>query len=152
MATMEAPMLRPLPRAFLAWAVLSLLPAVTARADPARGDQRLPASFDRPACYWVAQSAGRGIARARWELHQPEAKIRSAPLPQHTPDWIVAVVGDWITDAYRWTPTDADVRAWAEELGNAADVPPAAQLTVSETIAIWMRRIGRDCDAREKNA
>ncbi|MCC7547623.1 MAG: hypothetical protein IT532_07645 [Burkholderiales bacterium] len=119
-------------------------------ADDGSRRRGLLEHFDRPACYQVAQSAGRSIARARWEQHYPEAKLRSASLPQGTPEWIVAVVDDWITDAYRWVPTDGDVRAWAGELGDATAVPTAAQLSVPETIAIWMRRLGRDCDAREK--
>ncbi len=135
---------------FAACAV-ALLASAPASADP-RNPYQLPEKFDRVVCYWVAQQLGRTIAWARWEQDYTEAKTRAAGLGQGTPTWVTDVIGDWIGDAYAWRPTDEQVRTWAEELGDVGDVPRASDLTRYQTIAVWMRRIGRDCDARETGA
>ncbi len=134
-----------------AGAIAAMLAFAPAAADP-RNPYQLPEQFDRAVCYWVAQQVGRTIAWARWEQHYTEAKTRAVGFGQGTPAWVTEVVGDWITDAYAWQPTDEQVRVWAEELGDVAEVPHANQLTRDQTIAVWMRRIGRDCDAREAGA
>ena len=135
-----------------ACAIGCLLVGTLAAADPGRNQYRLPDTFERPVCYWVAQQLGRTIAWARWEQGFTEAKTRAAGFGQGTPQWVIGVVNDWIADAYAWQATDEQVRAWVEELGDASDVPRADQLSPYQTIAIWMRRIGRDCDAREGRA
>jgi hypothetical protein len=61
---------------------------------------------------------------------------------------MIDLVQGWIADAYEWRATDEQVLQWARELGNAEDLPHADRLTVSETIAIWMRRIARQCAAQ----
>jgi len=131
-----------------ACAIGNLLSGTGAAADPGRNQYQFPHTFERPVCYWVAQQVGRTIAWARWEQRYPEHKTRNAGLGQGTPQWVIEVVNDWIADAYAWQATDEQVRAWAEELGDVSDVPRADQLSVYQTIAIWMRRIGRDCNAR----
>jgi len=129
-------------------ALLCSTPAAAQSPNP----YQLPDRFDRTVCYWIAQNVGRTIAWARWEQDYTEAKTRAAALGQGTPDWVIALVSDWIGDAYAWRATDEQVRTWAEELGNVEDIPAAASLSRYETIAVWMRRIGRDCDARESGA
>ncbi len=127
--------------------LVALLCSFPAAADP-RNPYQLPDRFDRVVCYWVAQQVGRTIAWARWEQDYPEAKTRAAGLGQGTPPWVSEVVNDWIADAYAWQATDDQVRTWAEELGDVTEVPPADRLSRFQTIAVWMRRIGRDCDTR----
>ncbi len=100
------------------------------------------------ACYELVQDAGRMIAWARWEQGFSLEKTRSAPFPPNTPPWMVALVQEWITDAYQWQATDEQVLQWAAELGSVDNLPHAADLSKHETIAIWMRRIARQCTAR----
>lgn len=135
----------------LAACAVALLASAPASADP-RNPYQLPEKFDRVVCYWVAQQLGRTIAWARWEQDYTEAKTRASGLGQGSPTWVTDVIGDWIGDAYAWQPSDEQVRTWAEELGDVADVPRAHELTRYQTIAVWMRRIGKDCDARETGA
>jgi hypothetical protein len=99
-------------------------------------------------CYELVQDAGRMIAWARWEQGFSLEKTRSAPFPPNTPPWMLALVQDWITDAYQWQATDEQILQWASELGNVEDLPHATALSRHETIAIWMRRIARQCTAR----
>jgi len=99
-------------------------------------------------CYELVQDAGRMIAWARWEQGFSLEKTRAAPFPANTPPWMVALVQDWITDAYQWQATDEQILQWASELGNVDDLPHAAQLSRHETIAIWMRHIARQGTAR----
>jgi hypothetical protein len=113
-------------------------------ADPAR-HAGMPQSFDRLACYELVQHEGRMIAWARWEQGYSLEKTRSGQFPEGTPDWMVTMVETWITDAYSWQVTDEQVRQWAEELGNTEHLPAANRLSRHETIAIWMRRIARQC-------
>jgi len=135
--------------ALVACATAGLLASAPAAADP-RNPYELPEKFDRTVCYWIAQQLGRTIAWARWEQNYPEAKTRAAGFGQGTPPWVLEVVNEWIADAYAWRATDEQVQTWAEELGDVSDVPHADELTRYQTIAVWMRRLGRDCDAREK--
>jgi hypothetical protein len=123
-----------------------------ARADPEGGAVGIPAQFSKVACYELVQDAGRRIAWARWERQFPVEKMRSGGLPDDTPAWAVDLVGGWITDAYQWQVTDEQVYEWAAELGNVDNLPHADRLSVHETIAIWMRRIGRQCSGHSPHA
>jgi hypothetical protein len=100
------------------------------------------------ACYQLVQDAGRMIAWARWEQGMAFETVRAAELRRNKPAWMIDLVQGWIADAYEWRATDEQVLQWARELGNAEDLPHADRLTVSETIAIWMRRIARQCAAQ----
>ena len=124
----------------------------SARADPQGGAAAVPPQFSRVACYELVQDAGRRIAWARWERQFPVEKTRSERLPDDTPAWVVDLVAGWITDAYQWQVTDEQVYEWASELGNVDNLPHADRLTVHETIAIWMRRIGRQCSGHSPRA
>ena len=88
------------------------------------------------------------VAWARWEKRFSLEKIRSAEFGEKTPVWVVNRVQTWITDAYTWEVTDEQVQQWALELGNGEDLPRASGLTVHQTIAIWLRRISRQCDSQ----
>jgi hypothetical protein len=139
---------RPILAACAIWGVVLLcyfilLAPAKAQSLPDGAETLTPA-----VCYDLVQDAGRMIAWARWERGFPLEKTRSAPFPPNTPPSIVALVQDWITDAYQWQPTDEQVLQWASELGNTDDLPSADQLSRHETIAIWMRRIARQCTAR----
>jgi len=92
------------------------------------------------------------IAWARWERQFPLEKTLSGRFPDGTPAWAVDLVGGWITDAYQWRVTDEQVYEWAAELGNVDNLPHADRLSVHETIAIWMRRIGRQCSGHSPHA
>ena len=116
-----------------------------AKADPM---PEHAGAFTRGMCYELVQDAGRMIAWARWERGFSLEQARSAPFPSDTPPWMLTLVQDWITDAYQWQVTDEQVLQWAAELGNTDNLPPAAQLSSHETIAIWIRRIARQCSAR----
>jgi hypothetical protein len=120
------------------------LPPTMLAAQPPAQAQALTAI----ACYELVQDAGRMIAWARWEQGFSLEKTRSAPFPPNTPPWMVALVQEWITDAYQWQATDEQVLQWAAELGSVENLPHAADLNKHETIAIWMRRIARQCTAR----
>jgi hypothetical protein len=86
------------------------------------------------------------IAWARWEGRLSRADVQSAKIREGTPPWIVELVQLWIVDAYEWRATDDQVFQWAAELGNTSRLPRASELSKHETIAIWMRRIARQCD------
>ncbi len=139
---------RPILTACAVWGVVLLgyfLILAPAKADPLAGEKH---ALTPAVCYELVQDAGRMIAWARWEKGFTLEKTRSAPFPANTPPWMVALVQDWITDAYQWQATDEQILQWASELGNVDDLPPAAQLSRHETIAIWMRHIARQCSAR----
>ncbi len=124
-----------------------------AHAGSARGhDGKLPQTFNRIACYQLVQNEGRLIAWARWEQNFTEAKTRTAEFQTGTPAWMVELVEGWIEDAYHWQVTDDQVYQWAQELGSTDNLPHADQLTNHQTIAIWMRRISRQCDEHEADA
>jgi hypothetical protein len=57
------------------------------------------------------------------------------------------MVKTWIADAYSWQVTDEQIYEWAKELGNTDDLPSATGLNRHIQIAIWMRRIVRQCEA-----
>jgi hypothetical protein len=61
-------------------------------------------------------------------------------------------VQEWIADAYQWRANEEQIRQWAAELGSVDDLPSAERLSVHETIAIWMRRIARQCGEPDKHA
>ena len=134
------------------WAALLLLCAFTvpsAQADPGEGREPTPQTFNVVACYRVAQNEGRMVAWARWEKRFPVEKLRSVEFGAGTPTWVVDRIQAWILDAYTWQVTDDQVQQWAMELGNTEDLPRANGLTVHQTIAIWMRRISRQCDDQQ---
>jgi hypothetical protein len=137
----------------LIWPTMLLLCAFLvpfAQADPGEGRGPAPQTFNVTACYQLAQHEGRMVAWARWEKRFSLEKIRSAEFGDDTPAWIVDRVQAWITDAYTWQVTDEQVQQWAVELGNTEDLPRATGLTVHQTIAIWMRRISRQCDSQQE--
>jgi hypothetical protein len=111
-----------------------------------------PPEFSSTACYGLVEAAGRSIAWARWEQHLSLNQTRSAPFRPDTPAWVIDLVNGWIDDAYQWRATDQQIRQWAAELGSVEDLPSANALSVPETIAIWMRRIGRHCNERDERA
>jgi len=115
----------------------------------AHGYESPPAEFSVVACYGLVQAAGRPIAWARWEKHLSLDKTRAAPFRANTPDWVIDLVKGWIDDAYQWRVTDTQIRQWAAELGSEEDLPSADALSVHEKIAIWMRRIARQCEERD---
>jgi len=119
------------------------------RAAFAHGYESPVTEFSVAACYGLVQAAGRPIAWARWEKHLSLDKTRSAPFRANTPDWVIDLVKGWIDDAYQWRVTDAQIRQWAAELGSEEDLPSADALSVHQTIAIWMRRLGRQCEERD---
>jgi len=118
-----------------------------AQADPDRSSERTPAKFDLYACYQLVRHEGRMIAWARWEERFPLETARSAQFADGTPAWVVDLVGGWITDAYAWQPTEEQIWQWAAELGNTENLPDVQHLTKHETIAIWLRRIARQCSS-----
>jgi hypothetical protein len=141
----------PILTACIVWGLVLLFYFVMmapARADPLRQDDQAHYQFSPTVCYELVQDAGRMIAWARWEQGFSLEKTRSAPFPANTPPWMIALVQDWITDAYQWQATDEQILQWASELGNVEDLPHPAQLSRHETIAIWMRHIARQCAAR----
>ena len=108
--------------------------------------------FNTVACYGLVGEAGRAIAWARWEKRLPLEKTRSAPFRANTPAWVVDLVQGWVDDAYAWRASDEQIQQWATELGSVDSLPSADALSVHETIAIWMRRIGRQCNERNVHA
>jgi len=131
------------------WAPMLLswiLMAPLAGAESAPGHDRAPQAFNVAACYRLVQHEGRMVAWARWEQGFSLEQMRSGQFGASTPPWIVDMVQAWILDAYAWHATDEQVREWAQELGNTKDLPSTSQLTVHETIAIWMRRMGQQCE------
>ncbi len=115
-----------------------------ARADSDESGADLPQLFDTAACYQLVQDTGRMIAWARWELGAPENAV-VVRFQEDTPVWIVDLTNRWVEDAYHWEITDDQVRQWASELGERSASPPAGELTTSQTIAIWLRRIALQC-------
>jgi hypothetical protein len=105
-----------------------------------------PLGVDRLVCYRMVQDAGRWVAWARWEQRMPIDVARLRGPANGAPQARARLIDAWMDDAYRWQPTDEQVREWAEELGSAASVPHANELTVHETIAIWLRRTARACE------
>ena len=132
--------------------LLCALMAHAPRPAAAHGQHSIPLEFNAAACYGLVQDAGRHIAWARWEQGLPVEKTRSAVLRGDTPSWAVDLENDWIGDAYEWRASSEQIQQWAAELGSVDDLPSAQQLSVHETIAIWMRRIGRECAQRAANA
>jgi hypothetical protein len=128
--------------------LLSVFMAQAPRAEAANSQEGAPPEFNAAACYRLVQDAGRQIAWARWEQRFPVDKIRSAVLRDGTPSWATDLVKYWITDAYEWEPSDQQIQQWAAELGSVDHLPSAEQLSVHEAIAIWMRRLGRQCGER----
>jgi hypothetical protein len=122
--------------------------APAAFADP-EGPRDTPAQFTRMACYDLVQHEGRMIAWGRWEQGFSQERMRSAPFAPDTPQWMVSMVQRWIADAYSWQVTDEQIYQWAEELGNTANLPSANRLSPHVTIAIWMRRIAKQCSTGE---
>ena len=138
----------PILTAIAVWAAVLLCYFVLvapAKADPVRTEIH---ALTPAVCHELVQDAGRMIAWARWEQGFSLEKTRSAPFPPNTPSWKLALVQDWITDAYQWQATDEQILQWAAELGNVEDLPRATQLNRHELIAIWLRRIARQCTAR----
>jgi hypothetical protein len=125
--------------AFILFAVLMPL----ARAVPNGSDDGMPRVFGTAACYQLVQGTGRMIAWVRWEVGASEDSV-VAKFEEDTPAWIIDLTNRWIADAYHWEVTDDQVRQWAGELGDGA-WPRAEQLTTPQTIAIWLRRIARQC-------
>jgi hypothetical protein len=137
----------------LIWPTMLLLCAALvpiAHADPGEGRGPTPQTFNVLACYQLAQNEGRMVAWARWEKRFPLEQTRSGQFGEGTPTWIVERIQAWIDDAYSWQVTDEQVQQWAVELGNTQDLPRASGLTVHQTIAIWMRRISRQCDSPQQ--
>jgi hypothetical protein len=132
--------------------LLCTLLAPLAQAGSARGHGNIPQTFNVVACYQLVRHEGRMIAWARWEENFSLEKTRSGQFGEDTPPWIVDTVQAWITDAYTWSATDDQIRQWAEELGNTDNLPSASRLSVHETIAIWMRRIGHSCDRQAQTS
>lgn len=114
------------------------------RADPSQ--ITLPPQYSGPACKRLVMDAGRMIAWARWERHLSLDEVRADPFRRDAPEWVGRLVQEWITDAYEWQVTDDQIRQWAAELGTTGHLPTAGRLSVHETIAIWLRRIARQCD------
>jgi hypothetical protein len=129
-------------------AAFALIASLSAAGGPARAQDaglQSPARVDRRACYRMVQEAGRWVAWARWEEHLPIDVARSRSPSNSEPEPQARLVDAWIDDAYRWHVTDAQVQEWAAELGHAGSVPHADELSVHETIAIWLRRVARGC-------
>jgi len=119
-----------------------------ARAAAERGQEAAPMEFSVAACYQLVRNAGRQIAWARWEREFPVERTRAAVLREATTEWTIELEQKWISDAYEWRASDEQIRQWAAELGSVEDLPSAEQLSVHESIAIWLRRIGRECGER----
>jgi hypothetical protein len=132
--------------------LLCCLAAPQAYADSGSAHERTPQEFDRGACYQLVRHEGRMIAWARWEERFSLEKTRAAQFAEDTPAWVVDLIQGWIADAYDWRATDEQIWQWAEELGNTENLPSAQRLTKHETIAIWLRRIARQCDSRLREA
>jgi hypothetical protein len=142
---------RPIRNACLVWLLAVLFYFVAwspAQAGSGIAHGRLPAQFNPVVCYQLVHHTGRMIAWARWEEGFSLEKTRTGEFREGTPMWVVELIQGWISDAYEWRATDEQVRQWAEELGDASNLPHADQLNVHQTIAIWMRRIARQCDGQ----
>ena len=119
-----------------------------AHADPGNALDRTPPNFNLAACYELVRHEGRMIAWARWEERFTLDKTRSAPVAEDTPAWVSELIQGWIADAYDWRATDEQIWQWADELGSTENLPSAQRLTKHQTIAIWLRRIARQCASR----
>lgn len=142
---------RPIFTACVVWVLALLfyaLIATRAHAGSVAEHDAASRPFSPVACYQLVQQAGRMIAWARWEEGFSLEKIRSGQFREGTPDWMIVLVQGWITDAYHWRATDEQVYQWAAELGNVDNLPGADQLSAHQTIAIWLRRIARQCDGQ----
>jgi hypothetical protein len=147
-ATTATPRFVRSPRSFrLSLLALCCLALPLAYADSGPPSERTPPKFDVAACYRLVRYEGRMIAWARWEERVPLAAARAAPFAEGTPGWVVDLLGGWIADAYAWQPTDEQIWQWAAELGNTENLPTVQRLTKHETIAIWLRRIARQCSS-----
>jgi hypothetical protein len=139
----------PILSACLVWVlafVLYALIATRAHAAPLPNQAAAAHPFSPVACYQLVQDAGRMIAWARWEQGFSLEKTRSSEFRADTPDWMIALVQGWISDAYQWRATDEQIHQWAAELGNVDNLPRAEQLSADQSIAIWLRRIARQCN------
>lgn len=112
----------------------------------------LPDTYSQSVCRALVMDAGRMIAWARWERNLTLERVRSEPVREGTPGWVVQLVQSWMTDAYQWQPTNEQIHLWAAELGSTKFLPRVEQLTKHETIAIWMRRIARGCPEAQEAA
>ncbi len=126
---------------------IALLAPGFATADPE--SPPLPVRYSQSACHRLVMDAGRMIAWARWEQRLSLERVRTGPIREGTPDWVVHLVQGWVTDAYQWQPTNEQIHQWARELGSTTFLPRVDQLTKHETIAIWLRRIARACPEQE---
>ena len=105
-----------------------------AGAAPAAADSMAPPVFDTGACYQLVNDTGRKIAWARWQLGAPEDNV-VVRFDDDTPEWIVDLTRRWIEDAYHWRATDDQER----------QARGAGEFTTPETMAMWLRRIARQC-------
>ena len=103
-------------------------------------DEVAPPVFDAAACYQLVNDTGRKIAWARWELGAPEDNV-VVRFDDDTPEWIVDLTQRWIEDAYHWQVTEEQVR----QLDGASWLSASPELTTPQTIALWLRRIARQC-------
>ena len=131
--------------AILVGLLLSPFGVELAHAAAERGHEAAPTEFSAAACYQLVRNTGRQIAWARWEQAFPVEKTRAAVLRDGSPSWAIDLQNQWISDAYQWHASDEQIRQWAAELGSVDNLPRADDLSVHESIAIWMRRIGREC-------
>ena len=138
--------------AVLLGVLLCIFAAQLPRIATARGHDGTPPEFNAVACYQLVQDAGRPIAWARWEKGLSVEKTRSAKFRDDAPVWAIHLVQEWIADAYQWHASNEQIRQWAAELGSVDDLPSAEELSVHETIAIWMRHIARRCGERDAHA
>jgi len=140
----------PIIGALLFWGLAVLLYVLAMNSAHADSDHDQPPAYFTPvACYDLVQDVGRMIAWARWEQGLSLEKARSAEFRDGTPVWVKDLVQAWITDAYEWKVTQEQIRQWAGELGNVDNLPQVIKLDVHQTIAIWMRRIARQCNSRQ---
>lgn len=119
-----------------------------AHADPGHRQGGTPQSFTRVACYELVRHEGRMIAWARWEQGYSLERTRAGRVAEGAPGWMASMLERWIADAYSWQVTDAQIHEWATELGNMDNLPSASRVSRHETIAIWLRRIARECAAQ----
>src|SRR5262249_23810904 len=125
--------------------LLGALISQSVQAGPPASQGDVAQRFTPAACYDLVRSAGRMIAWARWEGTVAAGEARPSSFRAGTPAWAIQLVHGWIDDAYQWRESDDQIREWAAELGSVEDLPRADELSRHETIAIWMRRIGRQC-------
>jgi hypothetical protein len=131
--------------AILPGLLLSPFAVQVTHAAADRGHEAAPSEFSASACYQFVRNTGRQIAWARWEEAFPVETARATVLRDGSPSWAIDLQNQWISDAYQWRASDEQIRQWAAELGSVDNLPRAEDLSVHESIAIWMRRIGREC-------